>query len=170
MALRGFYIGRFQPYHYGHHSVIENIAREVDEIIIAIGSAQISHTIDNPFTAGERLLMVAKSVENIDAEIYIVPLEDIYRNDLWVSHVKSMVPPFRVVYSNNPLVMRLFREEGYDVKTCPLYKREQYSGTEIRKRMLEDREWKSLVPPPVIDVIEEIDGVARLKEISRDDK
>ena len=35
--------------------------------------------------------------------------------------------------------------------------------------MLEDREWKSLVPPPVVDVIEEIDGVTRLKEIARDD-
>jgi len=169
MAHRGFYIGRFQPYHYGHHSVIENIAKEVDEIIIAIGSAQISHTLENPFTAGERLLMVSKSVENIDTKIYIVPLEDIYRNDLWVSHVKSMVPPFKVVYSNNPLVVRLFREEGYEVKACPLYKREKYSGTEIRRRMLEDREWKSLVPPPVVDVIEEIDGVTRLKEIARDD-
>ena len=37
---RGFYIGRFQPYHNGHQSVLEHIAGKVDEIIIGIGSAQ----------------------------------------------------------------------------------------------------------------------------------
>jgi len=36
---RAFYIGRFQPYHLGHHAVIQKIAKEVDEIVIGIGSA-----------------------------------------------------------------------------------------------------------------------------------
>jgi Nicotinamide mononucleotide adenylyltransferase len=48
---RGFYIGRFQPYHNGHQAVLEGIAEEVDEIIIGVGSAQLSHDIQNPFTA-----------------------------------------------------------------------------------------------------------------------
>ena len=51
---RGFYIGRFQPYHYGHQAVLEQIAGSVDEIVIGVGSAQVSHTLDNPFTAGEK--------------------------------------------------------------------------------------------------------------------
>ena len=50
---RGFYIGRFQPYHNGHQLVLERIATEADEIIIGVGSAQLSHTRDNPFTSGE---------------------------------------------------------------------------------------------------------------------
>jgi nicotinamide-nucleotide adenylyltransferase len=149
--------------------VIRNIAKEVDEIIVGIGSAQISHTIENPFTAGERLLMVSKSIEEFDVKAYIVPLEDIYRNDLWVAHVKSMVPPFSRVYSNNPLVIRLFKEEGMEVKECPLYQRDRYSGTEIRRRILAGEEWKHLVPEAVIEVIEEVNGVERLKEISQDD-
>jgi nicotinamide-nucleotide adenylyltransferase len=63
---RGFYIGRFQPYHNGHHSVLERIARSVDEIVIGVGSAQLSHTLDNPFTAGERVLMLTRSLTDLD--------------------------------------------------------------------------------------------------------
>ena len=40
--LRGILIGRMQPVHNGHIQVIESILDEVDEIIIGIGSAQLS--------------------------------------------------------------------------------------------------------------------------------
>ncbi|HIP26013.1 MAG TPA: nicotinamide-nucleotide adenylyltransferase, partial [Archaeoglobus profundus] len=130
---RGFFIGRFQPYHLGHHNVIKHIVYEVDELIIGIGSAQESHTLENPFTAGERILMVARALDEIDKDlrkrVYIIPLEDIYRNSLWVSHVCSMVPPFDVVFSNNPLVIRLFKEAGFKVITTEMYNREEYQGT-----------------------------------------
>ncbi len=47
---RGFYIGRFQPYHQGHHRVVQDIAEEVDELVVGIGSADQSHSVRNPFT------------------------------------------------------------------------------------------------------------------------
>ncbi len=40
------------------------------------------------------------------------------------------------------------------------------SGTEIRRRMLEDENWQELVPQATIDVIEEINGVERLKNLA----
>jgi len=49
---RGFYVGRFQPYHNGHQAVLTELSQTCDEIIIGVGSAQLSHTLDNPFTAG----------------------------------------------------------------------------------------------------------------------
>lgn len=172
--MRGFFIGRFQPYHLGHHEVIKNIVYEVKELIIGIGSAQESHTFENPFTAGERILMVSRALDEIDRElrkrVYIIPLEDIYRNALWVSHVCSMVPPFDVVYSNNPLVIRLFKEAGFKVKTTEMYNREEFQGVEIRRRMVEGRDWESFVPKSVAEVIKEIKGVERLREIVRNDR
>jgi len=172
--MRGFFIGRFQPYHLGHHEVIKDILNQVDELIIGIGSAQESHTLENPFTAGERILMVSKALDEIDKElrkrVYIIPLEDIYRNALWVSHVCSMVPPFDVVFSNNPLVIRLFKEAGFEVRTTIMYNREFLQGKEIRKMMINGGEWEKYVPKAVADVIKEIGGVERLKEIARDDR
>ena len=166
---RGFYIGRFQPYHNGHQSVLEHIAGKVDEIIIGIGSAQLSHHVENPFTAGERVLMITRSLEDLGCPVYVIPIEDIQRNALWVAHVRSMAPPFDICYSSNPLVVRLFKEAGVKVQSPAMYERETLSGTEIRRRMMAGEPWKNLVPPTVVQVLEEIDGVGRLRQIARDD-
>lgn len=168
--MRGFYIGRFQPYHLGHHKVLEKISEEVDEIVIGIGSAQRSHEIENPFTAGERVLMISRSLEEFEIPYYVIPIEDLQRNSVWVSHVKSMCPPFDVVYTNNPLVGRLFEESGMRVKESPMFHRKIYSGTEIRRRMLNGRRWEHLVPKAVVEVINEIKGVERLRKIAREDE
>ena len=166
---RGLYLGRFQPYHLGHHEVLKQIATEVDEIIVGIGSAQISHEIDNPFTAGERVLMVSRAIEELDIKHYVIPIEDIRRNSLWVAHVMSMVPPFDVAYTNNPLVIELLSEAGIDVRESPLFKRNSYSGTEIRRRMLENDRWEQFVPEKVVEIIKEIDGVKRLRTVAQSD-
>ena len=57
-------IGRFQPLHNGHLEVIRKVASECDRMIIGIGSAQYSHLTDNPFTAGERYLMVSETLRD----------------------------------------------------------------------------------------------------------
>ncbi len=165
---RGFFVGRFQPYHLGHHEIIRTVIGEVDELIIGIGSAQESHTLENPFTAGERVLMIVRALEELDVRkrVYVIPLEDIYRNSLWVSHVCSMVPPFQIVYTNNPLVSRLFREAGFIVKQTKMFNRHEYQGTEIRKKMVEGGNWEEFVPESVAEVIREIDGIARIREIA----
>ena len=167
---RGFYIGRFQPYHNGHQSVLEHIAHEVDEIVIGIGSAQLSHLTDNPFTAGERVLMITRALSSLDRPFYVIPIEDIQRNALWVAHVRSMTPPFDLCYTSNPLVMQLFKEAGIKVQSPEMYEREILSGTEIRRRMLNNEPWKDLVPSEVIRVLNEIDGVGRLRQISMGDQ
>jgi len=166
---RGFYIGRFQPYHNGHQSVLEHIADEVDEIVIGIGSAQLSHLADNPFTAGERVLMITRALASLGCPFYVIPIEDIRRNALWVAHVRSMTPPFDLCYSSNPLVVQLFKEAGITVQSPAMYERETLSGTSIRKRMLSGAPWRNLVPPAIIQVLKEIDGVERLRQISKND-
>ena len=166
---RGFYIGRFQPYHNGHHEVLEHISKEVDEIIIGIGSAQLSHMIDNPFTAGERVLMITRALESLGCPYYVIPIEDIQRNALWVAHVQSMAPPFDLCYSSNPLVVRLFTEAGVKVQSPAMYERDTLSGTKIRERILNGKPWKKLLPPAVVQVIKEIDGDERLCQIARED-
>ena len=167
--VRGILIGRMQPIHKGHIQVIKKILEEVDEIIIGIGSAQLSHELKDPFTAGERIVMVTQALaeENINpSRYYIIPMEDINFNAIWPAHVKMMTPPFSVVYSGNPLVKQLFSEEGYIVKNPPLYDRIHLSGTEVRKRILEDGNWQELVAKSTIDVMEEINGVERIKNLS----
>ena len=147
--------------------MIRTIAQECDSIVVGIGSAEVSHTPENPFTAGERHLMISRALkeDGID-HFYLVPIVDINRYGVWVSHVVSLVPPFDAIYSNNLLTRRLFREAGFEVRHSPLFNREIYSGTEIRRRMVEGEEWEHLVPNGVAEVIEEIDGLTRIRELT----
>ncbi|UTF53373.1 nicotinamide-nucleotide adenylyltransferase [Natronosalvus rutilus] len=166
---RGFYIGRFQPYHNGHHTMVERIAEDVDELVLGIGSAGDSHSTRNPFTAGERIMMITKAVQEFDLTTYAVPIEDLERNSVWVSHVQSMSPDFDVAYSNNPLVVQLFRESGVDIRQSPMFNREVLEGASVRERMIDDEDWESLVPDAVVEVVEEIEGIERIQMVSEDD-
>ena len=166
---RGILIGRMQPVHNGHMQIINQILNEVDEIIIGIGSAQLSHELKDPFTAGERVVMMTQALAEMDVDpsrYYIIPMQDINFNAVWVSHVKMLTPPFTIVYSGNSLVKQLFSEEGFEVRQPPLYDRLHLSGTEVRRRMIEDDDWQELVPQSTINVLKEINGIERLKNLS----
>lgn len=172
-ASRALYVGRFQPFHLGHLEAVKYILKNSPEIIIVIGSAQHSHTLEDPFTAGERATMVrlALNEAGIDPSRYfIIPVTDIDIHGIWVSHVISFVPSFDLVYSNEPLTRRLFIESGFKVKSIPFFRRRVCSATEIRKRMLHDENWTELLPKAVVEFIKEIDGIRRLQELAKSDK
>jgi len=173
MVRRGLFVGRFQPFHKGHLYVVKRVLREVDEIVIVVGSAQYSHRLDNPFTAGERLLMIRRALQEAEVPIqkcWIVPVPDLHVHMLWVSQVVGYAPKFDVVYTNEALTKRLFEEAGFEVRSIPLHKRRIYSATEIRERILKGREWETLVPKAVVETIKEIGGVERIRDLAKTDK
>jgi len=162
---RALFIGRFQPFHNGHLAMAKRILEQHGELMIGIGSAQYSHTGENPFTAAERFEMIHRA---LDAErvhnYHIIPIPDTHVHSVWVGHVLSLVPRFDAVYTNSALVIRLFKERGVPVVSLPMMDREDLSGTEVRRRMFGGADWERLVPPAVAAYIKEIDGVQRIKE------
>src|SRR4030043_2034877 len=161
MVKRGLLPGRFQPFHYGHLGGMKDVLKEVDQLIVVIGSAQYSHNLSNPFTAGERLTMVRLALDEAGVDcgrVWIVPVPDVHLHMMWVSAVEGYTPKFQIVYSNEPLTKRLFMEAGYKIKGIPFFERQFYSSTLVREKMLLDDSWKPLVPEKVADLIEEIDG------------
>lgn len=173
MVQRGLYVGRFQPFHLGHLGAIRDILKEVDELVIVIGSAQYSHNLNNPFTAGERLVMISEALEEagIDcSRVWIVPVPDVHLHMMWVSAVEGYTPHFNIVYSNEPLTCRLFMEAGYKIKAIRFHERKLYSSTEIREKMLKDESWEKLVPKGVTAFIKKIDGINRLRDLTKSDK
>jgi nicotinamide-nucleotide adenylyltransferase len=172
MVRRGVFVGRFQPFHKGHLEVIKKIVKEVDELIIIVGSSQYSHKLDNPFTAGERITMIREALEEEEIQlsrIWIIPVPDVHQHALWVSQIVGYSPKFDVVYANEPLTSRLFKEAGFTVEAVPFIKREVYLATEIRKRMLAGENWNKLVPNSVAKFIKEINGDTRLRELNKTD-
>jgi len=170
---RALYPGRFQPFHMGHLEAIKHMLSNSTEIIVMIGSALQSHTLRNPFTAGERTYMIRLALDEAaisPAKYYIIPVADLRIHGIWVSHVRSLVPKFDVVYSNEPLTRRLFIEAGFTVKSIPFFEREMCSATEIRERMLRDSSWEELLPKSVAEYIREIHGVERLRDLMKTDR
>lgn len=165
---RALYVGRFQPFHLGHLKAIEDIIRKAEELVIAIGSAQYGFDSLNPFTGGERLTMIrlALNEAKVDpAKYLIVPIPDLHRPIVWVSWIVSLVGHVDVVFSNETVTVRVFKEKGYRVEPVPLYRQELYSGSEIRRRIREGEEWRDLVPKSVASYIKSLDGVARIKDL-----
>jgi nicotinamide-nucleotide adenylyltransferase len=173
MVRRGLFVGRFQPFHFGHLGAIRDVLEEVDELVIAIGSAQYSHNLVNPFTAGERLVMVRLALEEagIDlSRVWIVPVPDVHLHMMWVSALEGYAPHFDVVYSNEPLTSRLFMEAEYKVRPVRFHERKIYSSTEIREKMLKDEDWEKYVPESVAAFLKKIDGINRLRDLTKSDK
>lgn len=161
--MRGLIVGRFQPLHKGHLSAIREALGKCDDLIVVIGSAEDSHIERNPFTAGERFQMLISSLTPKErSRIFIVPIRDLNRFSVWVSHIESHLPPFDVVFSNSDLTRSLFAKAGYEVLQTKAYNPKDYSATEIRRRIASGEKWEHLVPDPVARMLEAIDAKQRL--------
>jgi nicotinamide-nucleotide adenylyltransferase len=170
---RGVFVGRFQPFHKGHLEFVKKMVTEVDELVIVVGSSQYSHKLDNPFTAGERITMIRKAVQEAGIElskIWIIPVPDVHQHALWVSQIVGYTPKFDLVYGNESLTRRLFTEAGFKVEPMHLINRKVYLATEIRNRMKTGENWEELVPNSVAKFIKEIDGDIRLRDLNKTDK
>jgi nicotinamide-nucleotide adenylyltransferase len=161
------FVGRFQPFHKGHLFMIKRIFADFNEVIIGIGSAQYSNTKDNPFTIEERTEMIQRALnESRLQDCTIVPIEDLHNDGQWVGHVEKLVPRFNAVFTHDPLSRRLFHDKDYEVIEADLHEREQYSGTEVRRRMERGEDWISLVPKAVAKYLREIKAEDRVRLIA----
>ena len=162
---RVLFVGRFQPFHKGHYTVVKKLLAEYDEIIIAIGSAE-EQNFENPFTAGERIEMIRNCFSQSElVKLILVPVRDINNDKLWVSHITKYVPHFDVVLSNNNLVKTLFSEAKKPVKSIGFFDRDKYEGKKIRKLMTKGNKWQVFVPKQVIAFISGHRGCERLRSL-----
>lgn len=165
-------MGRFQPFHLGHLAAVRHALDKVDYLYVVVGSAQRSHERDNPFTASERIAMVKRALDGngVDPSKWMaIPIADADSHSLWVATVESMVPKFDVVFTNDVLTFLLFKEEGVEVRAVPYFERKSYSATLVRNRILERKDWESLVPPQVAKLVKEFGGVERVRSLKAKD-
>jgi nicotinamide-nucleotide adenylyltransferase len=168
----GLFVGRFQPFHLGHLAAVRYALEKVQYLYVVVGSAQRSHERDNPFTAGERITMIKEALDGngVDPSKWMaIPIADADSHSLWVTSVESMVPKFDIVFTNDALTYLLFNEGGIEVKAIPYLDRRRYSATNVRDRILERKDWESLVPPQVSKLVRRFGGVQRVRALMRKD-
>ncbi len=160
------FIGRFQPFHKGHLHAIRWIAARSKKIIVAVGSSQLSHQSQNPFTANERLQMlkIALSYAGLSGKCRLFAIKDIKENSKWMRHVEKRVPRFDRFYSNNPLALKLMKNGKVATCRIPFLRREDYQAQIIRKKMGKSERWASRVPTPVAVYLKKIKAEERVRQ------
>jgi nicotinamide-nucleotide adenylyltransferase len=167
-------LGRFQPFHKGHLALTKQILSECDELVIIIGSAQFSFIEKDPFSAGERVLMIHEALKEAGIDLsrcYIIPVANDENNARWLAYIRSMVPPFDVLYSGNEFVKHLTRSQDSSIVIeDPVFAEiNEYNGANIRRLMQEGKPWEHLVPPAVAKVIQQVGGIVRINMLARSD-
>ena len=170
--MRGLMMGRFQPFHLGHLGLVKQILSECDEVVIAITSSQFNYLEKDPFTASERIEMIHQALKESGVDLskcFIIPIENQFNIVTWASYLKSILPQFNKVYSGNEYVSMLLADAGVQVIAPKFLDRDRYNATNIRNLIVEDKDWQNFVPSAVANVIKKINGVNRLKIISKSD-
>jgi bifunctional NMN adenylyltransferase/nudix hydrolase len=87
------FIGRFQPFHKGHKSVVDQALSHADDVIVLIGSAFRPRSPKNPFTFEERRDMIVESFPADEKQrIHCLPIMDsVYDDTAWATQVRIAV-------------------------------------------------------------------------------
>lgn len=166
---RILFIGRFQPFHLGHLSIVKRAIENCDELIIAIGSSKNSLEDINPFSASERFEMILEVLKNEKLpreKIHIIPVHDIGDDGAWVKHVQSLTPKFNEVYSGEnegyKYIKNLFENENIPVKI--LENHLEIDAGRIREKIKNnDDSWERMVHNSTVEYIENIGGIERIQ-------
>lgn len=145
----GLYLGRFQPLHIGHTSIIRKMLDECEKIIIAVGSAQESGNERNPLSFEFRKRLIEETYQRYMNDILILPINDRekYADDSsWGDYL------FKQIYDQTVLRPDVIYEgaenvndhwyDTYDIQIVKVPRmRIPISGTEIRDAILHHDEY-----------------------------
>ena len=83
------YIGRFQPFHKGHSSVIEEALKKSSKVLVLIGEPSEKETPKNPFSYSMRLRIIQNTLNKVlNKRVYFSVLCDCPTDEEWASNVR----------------------------------------------------------------------------------
>jgi bifunctional NMN adenylyltransferase/nudix hydrolase len=136
-------IGRFQPFHIGHLSLINKAQEEADKVLILIGSSKQLPDFKNPFSYEERLAMLRSTLLEDDKR-FIRPLPDEEHDADWIANVIGEViaieeDPTEVAIYTNPKDEEFYRKSFiFPVETLDEV---PISATYVRESWYADSLW-----------------------------
>ncbi len=157
-------IGRMQPAHYGHLTLLRAALACAERVIVALGSAHQARSAKNPFTWQERTRLVKALVGPQDAERIIgVGVSDTHDDVRWVEQVTRLVNEAAPQASSVSLVGHFKDASSYYLRRFPHWalvevKREvDLDATTLRRVLFETDDFElaapaltDLAPPAVL--------------------
>ena len=120
----GLVVGRFQHFHIGHRSLVENAFKLCDRVLILVGSAQESGTLRNRYLPSTRIDVIREIYGHANSVRQVKELNDLTNeNDItpdWGKYVLKNVKthirkePSLMVYGNDEFRSRWFAPEDIE--------------------------------------------------------
>ena len=165
------FIGRFQPFHYGHKRVVDRAMELSKHVIVLAGSANRDRSQRNMFHFHERKEMIESVYPNND-QLNVMPLDDVmYNDERWVEGVQRTVKDsvLKIINKGSPnvhlsgmndvkvgLIGCMKDGSSYYLKLFPTWESEDVffldpiNATDIRNDFIKQGpEWKEYVPNSV---------------------
>lgn len=170
-----YFVGRFQPFHKGHHETALKALSKANRLVFVIGSAQASETHKNPFPVSLRKKLIASAFGPIQyARIDFLQINDNPSDIEWKNDLTNIVnlnmKAFGYNRSNCCFICHNKDEETAEyielLKTIlqvkyhtPSEDTRHISATKIRERIFQDYGFdmlhlRSLMPEYVIDELD----------------
>lgn len=88
----GVYVGRFQPFHKGHASIVNQIIQENDLTIVVIGSSHQSRSPKNPWNFDERKTIISNHLKNNGSKLFhVVGIRDFIDDNDWEVELQRII-------------------------------------------------------------------------------
>ena len=163
------FIGRFQPFHDGHKSVVDVALTKAKKVAIVLGSHLQPRTARNPFTTQERIDMISSVYpdEVASGRIKFVPQVDhTYNLPRWIAGVSTGVStvahtPFTPDPVNIGLIGHSKDHSSFYLKSFPTWGNieadnlEDIHATDIRNEFFNDVAVVDYLPAPVANFLHE---------------
>lgn len=83
-------IGRFQPFHKGHATLLNTALSRAHRVVVVLGSAHRARDAKNPFTWEERAAMIGLTLNEAErARVSYLPVRDLYDDKRWQTAVSA---------------------------------------------------------------------------------
>lgn len=133
------FIGRFQPFHAGHLSIVTKILSNHDRMTLVIGSSEKSETQDNPWSLQEREAIIRASIPlELQERIDIVWLPDVPDDDIWCENLTFILPPDTELFTGNKWVQDICVRHG--IPTQWIVPTIDISSTRIREMLRQNED------------------------------
>jgi bifunctional NMN adenylyltransferase/nudix hydrolase len=139
------FIGRFQPLHDGHLTVIKKALEEAEQLLVIVGSCYGPRTLRNPFTYDERKDLIVSAVPPDVIKynhLLIRPAVDsLYNDEKWVEQIQEIVYNVAPFFDNNEIALVGYEKDhtSFYLKLFPQWgsisveQEVMHSSTEIRE-------------------------------------
>lgn len=179
MVKLGFIHGRFQLFHNDHLRYALLAKEQCEKLIVGITSPENanllreevdphrSNAAANPFTFYERFNMVKAAlleagVKREDFEIVPYPIE---RPEILYNYIPLSATSFFTIYDDwGYEKLHRLGELGYGTHVLFDTRDKAMCSTEIRQKIVDDTDWKQMVPPAVYKYITENNLTDKVKQ------